>query len=273
MSVDDISGARARRCFLLLAFDGLSYHGWQRQPGAMSVQQAVEEALSTVLRLPAVAVTGAGRTDAGVSAALMPAHVDLPAGGMNYEALKRSLNSLLAPHIVVRDIVEVPEGAHARFDATGRTYRYFVHTGRTPFAGRHSWQAPPALDFDAMNLAARQLLSTDDFTSFAKLHTDTRTNICRVTHAAWHPLPASPLDPPGFDAGRWYFEITADRFLRNMVRAVVGTLVEVGRGKLSVDGFSDIIARRDRCAAGTSMPGGPLFLYNVTYPYLNSTPI
>lgn len=265
-----------RRYFMRLAYNGRPFHGWQRQPGAMSVQQALEEAMAKVLRLPSVAVTGAGRTDAGVSAAMMVAHFDLPAeveiSPVAEQALLRSLNSILAPDIVVYAIWPVHSGAHARFDAVSRTYRYYAHTVRDPFTAGMSWQAPATIDFDAMNRAAALLLETDDFTSFSKLHTDTKTNICRVTHAAWRPLShdAGYGNPPALPAGKapaWVFEITADRFLRNMVRAVVGTLVEVGRGKMTVDGFRQIILRKNRCAAGTSMPAGPLFLYDIRYPY------
>lgn len=279
------------RYFMRLAYNGLPYHGWQRQPGDISVQQLLEEALAKVMRLPAVPVTGAGRTDAGVSAACMIAHFDLPSSlavtpGKEPRIL-HSLNSLLGPNIVVYRIWKVRRDAHARFDAIARSYRYFAHTVRSPFTGGMSWLAPAGLDFHAMNRAAELLLDTDDFTSFAKLHSDARTNICHVTHAAWRPQDASEWECPQSEASdcvadgceaadciagnrrrptMWVFEITADRFLRNMVRAVVGTLVEVGRGKLSLDSFREVIEKRDRCAAGTSMPAGPLFLHDVTYP-------
>lgn len=266
-----------RRYFMLLAYNGLSFHGWQRQPSDMSVQQAIEEAMATALRLPQIAITGAGRTDAGVSAARMIAHFDLPetieVTGENEQRILRALNSLLAPNIVICKIWEVAANAHARFDAISRTYRYFAHTSRSPFTGEMSWLAPANLDFDAMNIAAKVLLETEDFTSFSKLHTDVKTNICHVTYAAWRPQgegDSNNVAPDAIVSGkptRWVFEITADRFLRNMVRAVVGTLVEVGRGKLTIDGFRDVIARRDRCAAGTSMPAGPLFLHDIKYPY------
>lgn len=243
-----------------LAYRGEQFHGWQRQPGDVSVQQVVEEALARVFRLPEVPVTGAGRTDAGVNASCMWAHFDLPAevaDPAGNDRLIHSLNCMLAPDVVVYGIVKVHPEAHARFDAVSRSYRYYAHTRRNPFVRELSWLAPPGLDFEAMNRAAAILLEVSDFTSFSKLHTDTKTNICRVTHAAWRQI----------DETRWVFEITADRFLRNMVRAVVGTLVEVGRGKLSIEGFRDIIDRKNRCAAGTSMPPGPLFLHDVTYPY------
>ncbi|MDE6117394.1 MAG: tRNA pseudouridine(38-40) synthase TruA, partial [Duncaniella sp.] len=145
---------------------------------------------------------------------------------------------------------------HARFDATSRTYHYYAVAEKSPFFYPLSWKAPAGLDYDKMNKAAELLLHTSDFTSFAKLHTDAKTNICKVTHARWHRVG---------DTDGWMFIITADRFLRNMVRAVVGTLVEVGRGKMTVDDFQAVIDRRNRCAAGTSMPPQALYLWEVTY--------
>lgn len=247
-----------QRHFLHLSYNGAPYHGWQTQPGAVTVQQTIEEALSKIARQP-VAVTGAGRTDAGVNARMMMAHADLPQWlADDTPRLIRSLNSLTGPDIAVHDIIPVHPEAHARFDAAARTYRYFVHHVRSPFL--HAFSLPtPRLDYNAMNEAAARLTEIDDFTSFAKLHSDTRTNICHVATAHW-------IDLGG---GRHCFEITADRFLRNMVRAIVGTLVEIGRGRLSPDGMADIIERRDRRAAGTSMPGHPLFLWNITYPYID----
>lgn len=274
---------KARRYFMRLAYNGLPFHGWQRQPNALSIQQAVEEAMATVLRLPKVDITGAGRTDAGVSAARMVAHFDLPdeirVTGDAEAGVLRGLNSLLAPDIVIYKIWEVAPQAHARFDAVSRTYRYFAHTVRSPFTGGMSWLAPASLNFEEMNRAAALLLETDDFTSFSKLHTDVKTNICHVSHAAWRAQGGGDCEcecececeGAGGAAARkptlWVFEITADRFLRNMVRAIVGTLVEVGRGKMTVGEFGGVIDRRDRCAAGTSMPAGPLFLHDIKYPY------
>lgn len=251
------------RHFINLAYLGAPFHGWQTQPNAASVQETVERALSTVLRTP-VAVTGAGRTDAGVNASMMIAHADLPERIDDDSRLVRALNSILGPSVAVRWVHPVHADAHARFDATSRTYHYYAHCNRNPFAGGLSWQAPATLDFELMNEAAAELLVTTDFTSFSKLHTDVKTNNCRVTEARWRrALTGEEL--PG--APEWVFEITADRFLRNMVRAVVGTLVDVGRRKVSIEAFREIIERRDRCAAGTSMPGTPLFLHNITYPY------
>ena len=246
-----------------MAYLGAPFHGWQVQPGAISVQETVENALATLFR-QRVPVTGAGRTDAGVNASMMIAHADLPERVDDDARLVRALNSILGRDIAVRWVRPVHPDAHARFDAVARTYHYYVHTRRNPFVGKLSWLAPPSLNFDLMNEAAAELLSTEDFTSFSKLHTDVKTNICHVSRARWINM-AGETRFPG--APEWVFEITADRFLRNMVRAVVGTLVDVGRGKLTVDGFRNVIMKRDRCAAGTSMPGEALFLHNIEYPY------
>lgn len=248
-----------QRYFMQLAYRGSNFHGWQRQPNASSVQQTIEEALSTVLRTQ-TAIVGAGRTDTGVNAQTMYAHFDTQQPLENHDAIIRSLNTLVGREIAVRKLIAVHPDAHARFDATSRTYHYYALPSKSPFFHQLSWQSPPTLDYDRMNQAARLLLDTDDFTSFAKLHTDTKTNICRVTHACWHPVGTT---------GAHVFIITADRFLRNMVRAVVGTLVEVGRHKLTVEGFQQIIDKRDRCSAGTSMPPQALYLWDITYPYIS----
>ena len=247
------------RYFIHLAYRGAKFHGWQSQPNAVSVQSEIEKALSIILR-EQVKIVGAGRTDAGVNAHSMVAHFDVATPILNVDGVVRGINSLLGNDIAIYSIVQVHDEAHARFDATSRTYHYYAHSSKSPFCYELSWQAPPTLDYDKMNEAAKLLLNTEDFTSFAKLHADNKTNICRVTEAYWKPL----------DDGRWVFVITADRFLRNMVRAVVGTLVEVGRGKISIEDFQRIIEKKDRCSAGTSMPGHALFLWNVTYPYWNA---
>ncbi len=245
-----------KRYFIKLAYDGTPYHGWQSQPGGVAtVQSVLEAALSTLLRYP-VAVTGAGRTDTGVNARLMYAHVDLPAT-TDVDNLPRKLNAILGKSIAVERLIEVPDTAHARFDALSRTYHYYLHHSRNPFLNAYSLYSNP-LDYEKMNLAAQRLLTVEDFTSFAKLHTDTRTNICHLSHALWDKIDG--------DGDRYCFTVTADRFLRNMVRAVVGTLVDVGRGKLSLDGFEAVIEGRNRCLAGSSMPPHPLFLWDVTYP-------
>jgi len=243
------------RYFIKLGYRGANYHGWQVQPHDTSVQQVIEAAMATLLREP-TPVTGAGRTDAGVNARLMVAHFDTGQPIADVPRLVHSLNALLPPDIAIYGIGAVHDDAHARFDATSRTYKYFAVTRKDPFYYPLSWKCPPGLDFDMMNEAAARLPHYTDFTSFSKLHTDVKTNNCRVTHAQWTR-----------EGDQWVFTITADRFLRNMVRAIVGTLVEVGRHKMTVEQFGHVIERKDRCAAGTSMPGHALFLWDITYPY------
>ena len=248
----------AQRYFIRLAYNGAYFHGWQSQPYDISVQTVVEDALRKVFRYR-LSVTGAGRTDAGVNARTMYAHFDLerPFDPYNTANYIHKINSIVGRDITVYDIRPVHSEAHARFDAVARTYKYFVDVERSPFAYYFSWQCHYDLDFEAMNRAAARLLQYSDFTSFSKLHSDAKTNICRVDYAQWERI----------DDGRWVFTITADRFLRNMVRAVVGTLIEVGRGRITEEQFCEIIERKDRCAAGTSMPGHALFLWDIKYPY------
>lgn len=244
------------RWFIDLAYRGAPFHGWQIQPGEITVQSVLEEALSRLARRP-VAVTGAGRTDAGVNASMMIAHVDLPDGLEPDSRFLHSLNSMVGRDIAVRSFTPVHADAHARFDATERRYHYYANTRKSAFVWPLSWQAPPALDFDAMNRAGVLMLGTRDFSSFAKTHTDVKTHICDLRRVEWEEV--AP--------GRWRLIVVADRFLRNMVRAIAGTLADVGRGKLAPDDLPEIIARRDRCAAGTSMPAHALFLSRITYPY------
>lgn len=246
------------RYFLKLAYTGAGYHGWQSQPNAVGVQSVVEDALSTVLR-GKMSVTGAGRTDTGVNARVMYAHFDadeIPDKGK----FLLSLNRLCGPGISLLDLIPVADDAHARFDAIEREYRYFVTFQKSPFLTPISWHSPTRLDMPLMNEAASLLTQTRDFTSFAKLHSDAKTNICDLREAVWKPW-NNDYQVPGI-----VFTIRADRFLRNMVRAVVGTLVEVGRGKMGIEDFRDVIEARDRCSAGTSMPPQALFLWNIRYP-------
>lgn len=254
------------RKFLKLSYDGGAFHGWQRQPHDTSVQQTLEEALSTLLRT-ATAVTGAGRTDTGVHARVMYAHFDAATDAAMRALDDRNrfltgINRLCGHHISVQEVIDVPDDAHARFDATSRTYKYHVALRKSPFLRDVSWHSPSTLNMEAMNEAARILIETDDFTSFAKLHSDAKTNICRVTEAYWDEW------HNGYCVPGLVFTITADRFLRNMVRAVVGTLVDVGREKLTIDGFREIIRSKDRCSAGTSMPPQALFLWDIKYNYI-----
>lgn len=242
------------RYFIYLAYDGTNYHGWQIQPNGSSVQGTLNKALVTFLRDEAIEVTGAGRTDAGVHARLMVAHFDMDRE-VDCRMATDKLNRILPPDISVYCVRPVKADAHARFDATYRTYKYCITTRKDPFTRAYVWRTS-SLDFARMNEAARTLFDYTDFTSFSKLHTDVKTNNCRIMAAEWKQC--------GED--EWVFTIQADRFLRNMVRAIVGTLVEVGRGKLSVDDFRKVIENRDRCGAGTSVPGNALFLVDIGYP-------
>lgn len=274
------------RYFADLSYCGALYHGWQVQPNGVSVQEVVESALGKIAGAP-VAVTGAGRTDAGVNAYRMIAHFDWPdIRPFDEKRVLAALNSLCGPDIAFYSIREVPADAHARFDATSRTYRYFATERKDPFMGKMAWKAPAGLNFGLMNEAAKHILGRQDFTSFSKLHSAAKTNICTVSKAEWRPVEGGmwsgawsgawgggfqPPENPRLPA-MWMFEITADRFLRNMVRAVVGTLVEVGKGNRPPEWVADVIAMKDRCEAGTSMPGKALFLYDITYPSEIYTP-
>ena len=242
------------RYFVFFSYDGAKYHGWQVQPNAISVQECLNKSLSMLLRQP-IETVGAGRTDAGVNARNMAAHFDCDRV-IDCNWLRDKLNRLLPPDIAVDRLQKVRNDAHARFDAKARTYHYFVYTRKNPFLRYFATRLHFEPDYELMNRAAEELLSVSDFTSFSKLHTDVKTNICRVTRARW-----TETEP-----GLWRFEITADRFLRNMVRAVVGTLLEVGRGRMTIEQFRDVIACKDRCAAGDSVPGNALALVDVVYP-------
>lgn len=255
--------AESRRFMLLLSYDGTPFCGWQVQPGVRTVQENIETALRTALRVP-LHIVGAGRTDTGVNARYMTAHFDVPVDianridGMEGKTrLLKTLNALLRPSIAIFDVVPVDNDCHARFDATSRTYRYYLHTAPDPFRAGRSRELFARPDFDAMNREAASLLGTQDFTSFSKLHTDTNNNICTVTEASWHE----------YSENHYFFEISANRFLRNMVRAVVGTLLDVGTGKYSEGHVRDVIKTMDRCSAGTSVPGYALYLWDIKYPY------
>ncbi|MCD8080205.1 MAG: tRNA pseudouridine(38-40) synthase TruA [Bacteroides sp.] len=242
------------RYFIYLAYDGSRYHGWQIQPNGSSVQECLMHALSTFLRSE-TEVTGAGRTDAGVHAEMMVAHFN-HSEILDGEWVTDKLNRILPQDISVYKVVPVAPDAHARFDATSRTYNYYVVISKSPFLRNYRYRLFHTPDFAKMNEAAAVLYEYTDFTSFSKLHTDVKTNNCVVTQAVWKQV----------DETTWVFTITADRFLRNMVRAIVGTLLEVGRGKLSLQEFRQVIESKDRGKAGSSAPGHALFLVNVTYP-------
>lgn len=242
------------RYFMRLSFRGAPFHGWQSQPNAISVQSVVENALQTVFRRE-IPIVGAGRTDTGVNARTMFAHFDLDGDLPDKGRLLVSLNRLVGKDIAIHDIFGVSDKSHARFDATERTYKYFVSFEKNPFSYPLSWFCPSKLNISIMNEAAQLLLRTSDFTSFAKLHSDVKTNICDVRHAQWIMEHDSMA----------VFTISADRFLRNMVRAIVGTLVDVGREKISLEEFKKIIEAKNRCSAGQSMPGEALFLWDIKY--------
>lgn len=246
------------RYFIHLAYNGANYNGYQTQPGLPTVQETIEKALSTLLRQP-VAIVGCGRTDTGVHASDYYAHFTLPEtdtfdGKIDCQQLVFKLNSFLPADLAIYDIFPVRPNAHARFDATARTYQYHVSDRRLPFKqGLYSriYYRP---DLDLMNQGAQILLEYEDFTSFAKLHTDVKTNICHLSLAHWQQ-----------EGDEYIFTIRSNRFLRNMVRSVTGTLLDVGRGKLTLDGLRQIVERKNRCAAGVSMPPQGLFLTQVEY--------
>ncbi len=241
------------RYFITLSYDGTHYHGWQVQPNGISVQGELQRGLSLLLRQP-VAVTGAGRTDAGVHARMMVAHFDTEAD-VDCPQLAYKLNKLLPRDIAVQQVKPVADDMHARFSARARTYYYYIHTQKSPFLCHYSCQMHYQLDFSLMNQAAALLLEYDDFGAFCKSHADVKTTLCTVTKAEWRPLAD----------GQWVFEISANRFLRNMVRAVVGTLIEVGRHRLTLDAFRRVIETGRRTEAGESMPANALFLQSIEY--------
>lgn len=258
------------RYFIELAYFGKNFHGWQSQPNAVSVQETIERALSLLLRKE-IALTGAGRTDTGVNARQMYAHFDIFKEIEDESRFISSLNSLVGRDISIKRLLKVEQESHARFDASLRTYKYFVSFSKNPFLKELCWHSPSPLDISIMNEAASLLVSTKDFTSFAKLHSDVKTNICEVKEAVWKQLKEDKEAHEflGILNEGIVFTITADRFLRNMVRAVVGTLIEVGRGKLSLENFKNIIEARNRCKAGTSMPPQALFLWQISYPFIS----
>lgn len=245
-----------RRYFIDLSYDGTDFYGWQIQPGTRTVQGEIERTLSTIARRD-VGVTGAGRTDTGVHARHMIAHVDLPFGLSDMEELIFRANRLIGSDIALHSVREVTLEGHARFSALSRTYRYYVSRVANPFMRKYQTFLPTeGLDFELMNTAAQALVGRQDFTTFSKKHSNVFTHICDVRHAEWHKV----------DADHYYFEITADRFLRNMVRSTVGTLLEVGRGKISPTEFWERLYAQDRTQAGNTAPAQGLFLEKIVYP-------
>lgn len=243
------------RYFIEFAYNGKNYCGWQYQPHSPSVQETLNKALSTLLRKE-IDVVGAGRTDTGVHATQMFAHFDYEEA-IDSDALTKRLNAFLPQDIVVYRFIALHDEAHARFDATSRTYEYHIHTFKDAFVHEGSWYNFHHLDVEKMNEAAKILFGYIDFKCFSKTHTDVKTFNCKITEAHWQQ-----------NGTRLVFTITADRFLRNMVRAIVGTLVNVGLGKSSLADFRQVIESRDRSAAGFSVPAHGLYLTKVKYPYL-----
>ena len=241
------------RYFVTFSYDGGRYHGWQIQPNGDSVQAQLQRGLSLLLR-EEITVIGAGRTDAGVHARMMVAHFDYPET-LDGRQLTYKLNKLLPCDIAVDSVHQVADDLHARFSATSRMYRYYLHTAKDPFLRNTSCELHYPLDFDKMNQAARLLLDYEDFGAFCKAHADVKTTLCKVTDAQWHQT----------GSYTWYFEIRANRFLRNMVRAVVGTLIDVGRGRLTLEDFQRVVEGKKRTEAGESMPAHALFLEDITY--------
>lgn len=260
------------RYFIHFSYNGTAYHGWQIQPNGITVQEELSRALSILVRRD-ITVVGAGRTDAGVHARHMVGHFEVPQlesfGGCSQIAYK--LNKMLPRDISVELIEAVADDMHARFSARSRTYHYYIHTSKDPFLDMRSWYITFPLDFEMMNRAAELLLGEQDFTSFSKTGTDTKTNLCNITEAHWDSTTLLSVDkdclpsPCGAGEGCWCFTITANRFLRNMVRAIVGTLVEVGRGRITLDDVRSIIDSKNRCQAGESVPAHGLYLWDVKY--------
>ncbi len=245
------------RYFIELSYNGTRYHGWQIQPNAITVQEELNKALSTLLQNE-INVVGAGRTDTGVHARFFVAHFEIPQSISDFNKLVFKLNRFLSKDISIHRIYDVPPRFHARFDAVSRTYEYHIHQKKNPFLTDFSYFVTHDLDVEAMNEAAQVLFDYQDFTSFSKLHTDVKTNNCAIQFAKWQQTDKQLI-----------FTISADRFLRNMVRAIVGSLLEVGRHKIDTQQFKAIIESKNRSNAGMSVPPQGLFLTEISYPDLS----
>lgn len=244
------------RYFIEFAYRGTHYHGWQTQPNAISVQETITRAMSMIAHSE-IELTGAGRTDAGVHARKMYAHFDFDGIIVNPELFVHKLNSFLPGDISIHRLIPVHNDAHARFDATMRTYEYHIHSVKDPFLSQLSWELRKALDIDKMNQAAAMLFGHTDFECFSKAGSNANTFNCRIFAARWEQ-----------SGHRLIFTISADRFLRNMVRAIVGTMADIGSGKTPVAELENILASRDRSRAGSSVPAHGLFLTQVDYDYI-----
>lgn len=246
------------RYFIKFAYNGKNYFGFQIQPNAISIQETLDKALSLLLKQK-IEVVGAGRTDSGVHAKEMFAHFDYD-GEIDSKYWTKKLNSYLPKDIVIYDFINVDKEAHARFDASSRTYEYHIHTFKDVFNQEGSWYFPNVLDINQMNKACALLLQHTDFECFSKVNTDVRTFNCKITEAHWSQKGSQLI-----------FTIKADRFLRNMVRAIVGTMINIGVGKTSIIAFEKILASKDRNKAGFSVPAHGLYLVKVNYPYFETT--
>jgi tRNA pseudouridine38-40 synthase len=243
------------RYFIFISYKGTSYHGWQLQPNAITVQKVIDEALSTILE-DKILTTGAGRTDTGVHASVFCAHFESVASDIDTRKnLVFKLNRYLPKDISVSAIRKVLPDAHARFSALSRTYKYYISKVKDPFREESAWFVHGNLDIASMNQACSILMGQSDFTSFSKLHSNNKTNICRIYSALWEE-----------ESNGIVFTITADRFLRDMVRAITGTMIEIGSGKIELREFREIIIACDRCRAGKSAPAKALFLSGIEYP-------
>lgn len=243
------------RYFIFISYKGTSYHGWQAQPNSVTVQKILDDSLSVVLN-EKISTIGAGRTDTGVHASFFCAHFDsISPDLLLVKNLIYRLNQYLPPDISVNSLRKVFPDANARYSAISRTYKYYISTTKDPFFDGSSWHLHGNFDLEKMNKACSILYNHSDFTSFSKLHSGAKTNICRIYNAIWEET-----------GNRLVFTIKADRFLRNMVRAIVGTMVDVGFGKKDNMEFEDIIHSKDRCRAGKSAPAKGLFLVDIEYP-------
>ena len=247
------------RYFIEISFVGTGYHGWQIQNNAISVQEVLNNKLSVIFRQP-IETTGCGRTDAGVHAKSFFAHFDIQSinsDELNSEPLLRSINAILPKDIAAKRILKVEDNAHARFDATLRTYEYHIHFNKEPFKDGFSWELRDKPDLELMNEAAELLMTYTDFSCFSKSNTQVKTNNCKIAAAYWTE-----------NADGIIFRISADRFLRNMVRAIVGTLIMVGKKEITPEIVKDIIESKNRSNAGTSVPACGLYLTEIIYPYI-----
>ncbi len=243
------------RYFLEFSYNGKHYHGWQNQPNAISVQEVMENAISTLLR-GKISLVGAGRTDAGVHAKQMYAHFDVDKS-FNKEELQYKLNSFLPSDISIHNIIKTNPEAHTRFDAISRTYEYWIVQEKNPFLYDFAYYLRHSLDVDKMNDAAKILFEYENFQCFSKSNTDVKTYLCKIKEAYWKA-----------DDEKLIFTIKADRFLRNMVRAIVGTLLNVGLNKISKEDVKKIIESKNRSKAGASVPAQGLYLTKVEYPII-----